>query len=214
MGKYSSYTPSYSGGTVNVNGQTKVSSYKKGNNIITDYNMSDVEKRVYDYAQNSFADSLSKINVFDEDTKREMQNQLDAYTKNGQKIIDNLYTPMINDLKSDIASRFGNYDNSAFLDKLNSIESNRADSMNSLAQDILAKSDELKTNELAGRYTYLSFLHDIQNSVNSNILNYVNATRNTNSSNNNNGNYTQSSSGYGDLSTYANLAASAAMLFI
>ena len=122
MGKTSN-TPSYYGGTVNVNGQTKAKTYKNGNNIVADYNMSDAERQIYDYAQNSFADSLSKINVFDNDTKRDMQRQLDAYTRNGQKIINNLYTPMLNNLKSDIASRFGNYDNSVFLDKLNSIES-------------------------------------------------------------------------------------------
>ena len=148
MGKRSS-TPSYSGGTININGQNKVKTYKKDNNIITNYKMSGAEKQAYDYAQKSFADSLQSVNVFDDDTKKNLQSQVDAYTLNGQKLINNTYTPLLESLKTDIASRFGNFDNSVFLDNLNSIESKRADSINSLAQDVLAKQDELVKNELS-----------------------------------------------------------------
>ena len=213
MGKSSNYTPSYSGGTVNINGQTKAKTYKSGGSIVSDYNMSDVEKQIYDYAQNSFADSLSKVNVFDENTKKDMQRQLDAYTRNGQKIINNLYTPMLNDLKTDIASRFGNYDNSVFLDKLNSIESSRADSMNSLAQDILAKSDELKQNELTNRYKYLGFLQDVQNNIDTNILKYIGAS-NQNSSSGNSYNSSNKSNASDGWNMYANLMASTAKMFM
>ena len=214
MGKSSNYTPPYSGGTVNINGQTKAKTYKSGGNIVSDYNMSDAEKRIYDYAQNSFADSLSKVNVFDDDAKKDMQRQLDAYTRNGQKIINNLYTPMLNDLKTDIASRFGNYDNSVFLDKLNSIESSRADSMNSLAQDILAKGDELKQNELTNRYKYLGFLQDVQNNIDTNILNYISAARENSNSANGMSSSKSNSSNNDSWATYANLAAPAAMMFM
>ena len=210
MGKSSKY-PSYSSGTININGSTKASTYKKGNNVITNYNMSDAEKRAYDYAENSFADSLSKINVFDDDTRKNLQSQLDAYTLNGQKIINNIYEPMLDDLKTDIASRFGNFDNSIFMDNLNSIESNRADSINNLAQDVLAKRDELINNELAQRYTYLGFLQDIQNQVNSNILNYASATR-ANSSSGNDYNaraYAANNASGSTFSNYANLASGA-----
>ena len=176
MGK-SSKTPSFSVGTVFVNGQNKASTYKKGNNIISNYNMSDAEKRAYDYAQNSFADSLSKINIFDENTQQDLKNQLNAYALQGQKMVNNIYNPMLNNLKTDIAGRFGNFDNSIFMDNLNSIEVNRADSVNNLAQDVLSKQDELINNELAQRYDYLSFLMDIQNQVNSNMFNFINTSQ-------------------------------------
>lgn len=176
MGK-SSKRPAFSQGTISINGAEKASTYKNGNNVITNYNMSDAEKRAYDYAQNSFADSLSKVNVFDDDTKKSLQNQLDAYTKKGQKLINDMYTPMLNNLKSDIASRFGNFDNSIFMDNLNSIESNRAESVNNLAQDVLAKQSDLVNDELSKRYTYLGFLQDIQNQANSNMFNFVNASQ-------------------------------------
>ncbi len=207
MGKSSKY-PSYSSGTINVNGSTKATTYKHKNNVITDYNMSDDEKRAYEYAQKSFADSLSKVNVFDEDTKKNLQSQLDAYTLNGQKIINNMYEPMLDDLKNDIASRFGNFDNSVFMDNLNSIEENRAESLNNLAQDVLAKRDELIGNELAQRYTYLGFLQDVQNMMNSNILNYASSSRSNSSSGNsyNAQAYAVNSSSGSTLGNYANLA--------
>ena len=52
------------------------------------------------------------------------------------------------------------------MDNLNSIEANRAESINNLAQDVMAKRDELINNELSQRYTYLSFLQDVQNQMN------------------------------------------------
>ena len=183
MGKSSKY-PSFSGGTISVNGTDKATTNKKGNNVISNYNMSDAEKNIYNYAQNSLADSLSSVNVFDEDTKKNLQSQLDAYTKNGQKLINNMYTPMLDDLKNDIASRFGNFDNSIFMDNLNEIESNRAESMNNLAQDVLSKRDELINNELNQRYTYLGFLQDLQSSINSNILNYISGSQQNSSAGN------------------------------
>ena len=97
MGKSSKKYPKYSSGTINVNGSTVASTYKKGNNIFSNYNMSDDEKRAYGYVQKSLADSLPSVNVFDENTKQNLQSQLDAYTLNGQKLINNIYSPMLRD---------------------------------------------------------------------------------------------------------------------
>lgn len=215
MGKSSKY-PGYSSGTISVNGQQKASTYKQGNNIVTNYNMSDAEKRAYNYAQNSFADSLSKVNVFDSNTQQNLQKQLDAYTANGQKIINNIYTPMLNNLKTDIASRFGNFDNSVFMDNLNNIEANRAESINSLAQDVMAKRSDLINNELSQRYSYLSFLQDIQNQANSNMFNYINASQQNSSlgnSYNSQAYAAQQSARNNALNNYTNLAVSAMSSF-
>ena len=116
---------------------------------------------------------------------------------------------MLDDLKIDVASRFGNLDNSVFMDNLNSIEEKRAESINNLAQDVLAKQDELINNELSQRYTYLGFLQDVQNQMNSNILNYIGASQQNSSSGNsyNAQAYTaNNSSSGGTYSNYANLA--------
>ena len=201
MGKIS--YPSFSTGSVSLNGNTVASTYRKGNNVISNYNMSDAEKQAYDYAQNSLANSLPMVNVFDENTQKNLQSQLDAYSLNGQKLINNIYTPMLNNLKNDVASRFGNLDNSVFMDKLNNIESNRAEAVSDLSQDILAKQNELINNELNQRYNYLSFLQDLQNQTSSKILNYITSSQtNSNYGNNYNANAYKASSGLGE---YANL---------
>lgn len=197
MGKYSSSAPAFSGGTININGENKVNTYKKGNNVISDYNMSKTEKDIYDYAQKSFADSLKSVNVFDNDTKKKLQSEVDAYAQKGQNIINNTYTPMLENLKNDVASRFGNFDNSIFMDNLNSIESKRAESMNSLAQDILAKQSELVNKELAKRYTYLAFLQDIQNQIDTNAMNLITASRQNGNSGNS---YNQANTSYSSSS--------------
>jgi hypothetical protein len=205
MGKTSKY-PSYSTGTIKVNGQTKASTYKSGNNVISNYNMSDAEKQAYNYAQNSLANNLSSVNVFDENTQKNLQSQLDAYTLQGQKLINNIYTPMLNDLKTDIASRFGNLDNSVFMDNLNSIEANRADAISNLAQDVTAKRSELINDELSQRYTYLNFLQDIQSQTNSNILNYITSSQsNSNSGNSYNAQAYSAKNSTSGLGSYSNL---------
>lgn len=173
MGK-SSY-PSYAGGNVSINGQQKASSYMNGNTVHTNYNMSDAEKQIYDYSQNSFLSSLPKINVFDSQTQQGFNDQLTAYTNKGKKIIDQTYTPMLESLKTDIARRFGNFDNSSFMDSLNDIEDKRADSYASLAQNVMSQRDSLINNELSNRYEYLNFLNDIYNNMNDTAMNYMNA---------------------------------------
>lgn len=208
MGKSSKKYPSYSSGTMSINGNPKASTYKVGNNIFSNYNMSADEKKAYDYAQKSLGDSLSSVNVFDENTQKNLQAQLDAYTLNGQKLINNIYSPMLNNLKTDVASRFGNLDNSVFMDNLNSIEANRTEAINNLAQDIMSKRNELVNNELSQRYTYLSFLQDIQNQINSNAINFISGSQ-ANSSSGNNYNaqaYNAMKSSGKSFGTYANLA--------
>ncbi len=208
MGKSTKKYPSYSSGTMSVNGSPKASTYKIGNNIFSNYNMSANEKKAYDYVQKSLADSLSSVNVFDENTQKNLQLQLDAYTLNGQKLINNIYSPMLSNLKTDIASRFGNLDNSVFMDNLNSIEANRAKSINNLAQDVMSKRNELVSNELAQRYTYLNFLQDVQNQMNSNALNFISGSQSNSSSGNsyNAQAYNATKSSGGSFGTYANLA--------
>ena len=183
MGKSSS-TPvqSYANGVVSINGEQKASQKKIGDTVYSDYNMSVSEKKIYNFAQNSFLENLPNINVFSENTQKNLQNQLNAYTQSGLNAIQNYYTPMLSNLKTDIASRFGNFDNSVFLDKLSSLEANRADAMNSFAQDIMAKRNELINDELSNRYNYLNFLIGIQNQYGANAFNYLSQAGNASSS--------------------------------
>ena len=192
MGKTSK--PSYSSGVVNINGEEKASHYKKGNTIYSNYNMSDREKKIYDFAQNSFLENLPNINVFSADTQKSLQT------------INDFYTPMLSNLKNDIASRFGNFDNSIFMDNLSDIESNRADAMSALTQDILAKQNELYNDELNRRYNYLNFLGNVQNQSTANIMNYLQLAANNSSSGNSYNQYAASSQSSSPYKSYANTA--------
>ena len=181
MSKYS--TPYYNG-SVYVNGENKSSSYNNDGNIVTNYNMSDVEKKLFDYSQESFLEALPEVNIFDDDVKKQFGEQLSAYAQKGLDFVDSTYSPMIADTMNDVARRFGNLDNSAFLNDLQDIESNRADAMSDLAQDVLIRQDELVNDELSRRYQYLAFLSDIYNGVTSSVFDYIDAA----STNSNSGN--------------------------
>lgn len=172
MGK-STKNPSYSTGSVTVNGQQKASVGMNGNTVNASYNMNDTEKKIYDYAQNSFLESLPNVNIFSDQTLQNLQNQVNAYTQKGIKTLNNIYDPMLSNLKTDIASRFGNFDNSSFLDSLNNIEPNRADAVSALTQDIMSQQNSLINDELSRRYNYLNLLSGIQNNADANAMNYI-----------------------------------------
>ncbi len=191
---------SFTNGTVRVNGQTKASTYKKGNTVYTDYNMSPYEKQAYDYAQKSFAENLPTLNVFSEDTQKQLQKQMNAYKNKGIETINNIYTPMLDNMKTDIASRFGNFDNSSFLNSLNDIESSRANAISDFAQDMTLKENDLINDELSRRYQYMSFLNGINNQALSNLSTYSALT-----SRNSSGGNSSSNSGLRDIGSYINM---------
>lgn len=191
---------SFTNGTVRVNGQTKASTYKKGNTVYTDYNMSPYEKQAYDYAQKSFAENLPTLNVFSEDTQKQLQKQMNAYKNKGIETINNIYTPMLDNMKTDIASRFGNFDNSSFLNSLNDIESSRANAISDFAQDMTLKENDLINDELSRRYQYMSFLNGINNQALSNLSTYSALT-----SRNSSGGNSSSNSGLKDIGSYINM---------
>ena len=191
---------SFTNGTVRVNGQTKAATYKKGNTVYTDYNMSPYEKQAYDYAQKSFAENLPTLNVFSEDTQKQLQKQMNAYKNKGIETINNIYTPMLDNMKTDIASRFGNFDNSSFLNSLNDIESSRANAISDFAQDMTLKENDLINDELSRRYQYMSFLNGINNQALSNLSTYSALT-----SRNSSGGNSSSNSGLRDIGSYINM---------
>ena len=137
--------------------------------------MNDYEKTVYDYTQKALAQILPQINTFSPDVMNGIQSQLNSYQHQGEKTINDIYTPMLNELKNDIASRFGNIDNSMFLDKLGSIENSRANAITQLAESLLAKRNELINNELSNRYNLVNLLNSIQNQYNSGAMNTLSA---------------------------------------
>ncbi len=171
MSKTTSYKPSYSNGSVSINGQNKASTVKCGDTVYGNYNMNDYEKELYDYVQKSLPQLVQNVNTFSPEVTKSINNQLSAYQRQGQNYINQIYTPMINNLKNDIASRFGNLDNSMFMNNLNNIEINRSNAVADLADSLLSRQNELVNNELANRYNYINLLNTLQNQYNNYALN-------------------------------------------
>lgn len=218
MSKVSSVDyPTYTGGQISIN-NTPVATTSLANGVLnSNYNMNNNEKAIYDYAQSTLANILPQVNTFSPDTLNALQSQLNAYKANGENTINSIYTPMIKSMENDIASRFGNFDNSIFMDNLNSIESKRSNAISSFAQDVLAKQSELENNELNNRYNYINLLNGLQDQTFGNALSAINtalgSSSNANSYSSNLYNalykqYLQGQNGSNNISSYLSNALS------
>ena len=172
MSKKSKY-PSYSAGTVTVNGNTVSTSSKKKNNVTSSYNMSDVEKSIYDGIQDNLASSLANLYTISDEKQKQWNDELDAYKKAGMEEIESIYTPMVNDLRDNIAARFGNLDNSIFMDNLNTITDKQSEAVADLSESLLTKQDELYNEEMRNRMNYITLLSNLNTAMNNNILSYM-----------------------------------------
>lgn len=185
MGKKSKY-PEYSTGTITVNGRDVSTTQRdKNNNVVSSsYNMSSTEKKIYDAIQNGLNTSLSNLFTISDTQRKEWNNQLDAIKNQGIKEIESIYTPMETNLKNDIASRFGNYDNSIFLDNLNEITDKKAEAVADLSDSILSTQNNLYSEELKNRINTITLLNNLNSAMNNNILNFTNAAGNNANSGN------------------------------
>lgn len=185
MGKSSKY-PGYATGSVEINGNKVATSSKTGKNTYSSsYNMTDAEKSVYDGVLSNLDTSLKDLFSIS-DAKQEQWNQtIDAYKQKGIKQINDIYDPMQNALKNDIASRFGNLDNSIFMDNLSNITENKAQAVADLSDSLIMKQNDLYSTEMANRMNYISLLNGLYSGYNSQMMNFMQlANANTASGNN------------------------------
>lgn len=191
-------------GSISVSGGPNVT-YKNGN---TNYVLNSAQQETFDYAQNAFKDGLQSINVFSPETQKQLTNQVNAYKQNALSELESLYSPMLKSVREDSAKRFGNIDNSEFLNNLNSVEKNRAHALAKLEQNISAMQNELINEELKNRYNYLNFINSYQNQVLNNALNFSNLA---NSNANLNGQY-QAQNVKTNANNFDNMLAMAALV--
>ncbi len=173
MGKSSNAYPQYAGGDVSVNGKSVASTRRVGNNIQSSYDMSDTEKNIYNSVQNNMMSSLDNLFKISEPQKKAWNEQLTALKNKSIENINDIYTPMQNNLRNDIASRFGNLDNSAFMNNLSKITNNKAKAVSELSNNLALTQSDLYTNELQNRINVLNFLNGLNTSLNNNILSYM-----------------------------------------
>ncbi len=166
---------------IKINGQEVAKQRTSGRNTTLSYNQTDTEKELSDYVQTNLLNGLENINVFSDEVQQSINDQVKAYQRQGIRTINETYTPMFRELRTDIASRFGNLDNSVFLDNLNEIEKNRTNAIENLTQNILAKQSELYETEMNNRYNYLTQLSSINNDNYSNMLNMLRLAMGSNS---------------------------------
>lgn len=169
----------YSNGDIVVNGNHLAQNIrKKDGTIQTSYNMNDKEKNIQNTVQSNLESSLANLFNFSDEQRKEWSDQLNAMKTRGIEEINNLYTPMETNLKNDIASRFGNFDNSIFMDNLNSITDKKAKAVADLSQDLTEKEDSLYENELANRMNLITLLNNLNSVINENTLSFLNAANN------------------------------------
>jgi len=172
MSKVSSNYPSYSNSSVSVGGSTANTGVTNGT-LTSDYDMSDSESAIYNYALNAIANILPNINTFDTGTQSNLQSELDAYKDSGISDINDLYNSSLTNLENDAASRFGNLDNSIFSDNLDNLESERSNAVSSFAQDVLSKQSSLESDELTQRYALVEMLSGLADNTYDNALNAI-----------------------------------------
>lgn len=180
--------PSYSNSSISIGDSTAKTGLVNGV-LTSNYDMSTNEEAIYNYALSTLAGILPQLNTFDSNTVSSINSQVDAYKNQGIKSINDTYSPMISNLQNDIASRFGNLDNSIFTDNLDAIESKRSDAVSSFAQDVLAKQSGLESDELTKRYALVELLSGLANDTYSNALSTISTalggSSNANNYNNN-----------------------------
>lgn len=184
MSKVSSSYPSYSSSSVSVGDSTASTGVTNGV-LTSNYNMSDSESAIYNYALNTLASILPQLNTFDPDTQSSIQSETDAYKNEGIQTINDLYNSSLSNLENDAVSRFGNLDNSIFTDNLSNLESERSNAVSSFAQDVLAKQSELESDELTQRYALVDLLSGLSDDIYNNALDTINTALGSSSDYNN-----------------------------
>lgn len=183
MGK-TTKAPSYSGGAVNVNGMNVASTSRSDNTINSNFNMNPTQKKIFDSVQANMANVLGDLFTISEPQRQQWQNQLNTLQKTGLQNINDIYTPIQNNLKNDIAARFGNLDNSIFMNNLSSITNDKSKAVANLANSLVLAQNDLYNQEIQNRMNILNLLNGLNNSINGNILSYLAlANQNANSGN-------------------------------
>ena len=185
MGKKSKTKyPTFAGGNVTIDGRNVASASNNNGVISTSYNMSDAERKIYNSVQDNLGSSLKNLFSISEPQRREWTNKLNVMKNEGIEQIDSIYKPMENDLKNNIASRFGNLDNSAFMDNLNSIVNKRAKAVADLCNNLTLAQDSLYANELNNRMSIINMLNGVNTSMNNNMTNMMNVAKNNSTTGN------------------------------
>lgn len=156
--------PGFSNSSVIQDGRTTSKTYKdkKTGQIITEY-FSDPNELAF---QNQLSDMLHNylpnVNTFTPEYYAQKSSALKAQQDLGTQQINDVYNPMLTNLKNDVASRFGTLNSSSFLDELNNIEKQRGYAVSDLSNNLLANSNNMDAQQLAKNYDFINLLQGNQ----------------------------------------------------
>lgn len=175
-------------------------------------NASDYKSEIYDYALSALSSLLPNINTVDSESQSDISSVLDSYTQSGVEDINKYYNSELYDMETDSASRFGNLDNSIYLDNLSGLSSERSDAVNSFEQDVQTMQSDLTSDVIDQNYTYADLLCDIINDYYSNSSTSANIYSLLNKGTSNSSSSSSSSSGI-STSTVKSLISGLSSLF-
>lgn len=175
----SSNTPSYPEykfvpTTVVANGETLAKQYQDAaGNIVTDISLSqdsvDRKKKLNELLK----EYENTVNIFSPELNAQIESIANAKKQNALNDFNSMYEPAVTNAREDYFSRLGTLDSTAYLDRVNSMEKTRQQAYVDIANDYLANIDELKNNELSRRYSYLNYLQNGLNALNTQNNNYL-----------------------------------------
>ena len=168
---------------VTANGETLAQQYQTNDGtIVTDISISKDTAKRKKKLQELMNEYESNINVFTPEQDAQFESIANAKKESALQNFHSLYEPSVRKSREDYFSRLGTLDSTAYLDRYNALESTKQQAYADIANDYIANLDELKTNELARRYSYLNYLQNGLNSINNQNSNYINSMTNLSSS--------------------------------
>ncbi len=183
--------------TVTSNGEILAQQYQSDDGtVVTDISLSKDSVDRKNKLKNLLDQYESQLNVFSPELNTQFEAIANAKKQSAINSFESIYEPSVRKSREDYFSRLGTLDSTAYLDRYNDLEKTRQQAYADIANDYVANLDELKNNEIARRYNYLSYLQSGLSDLNNQTNDYISAVSGLSSS------YTNSYNNY--LNKYYN----------
>ncbi|MDD3150170.1 MAG: hypothetical protein PHV68_04985 [Candidatus Gastranaerophilales bacterium] len=164
--------PDFADSYIKIGNNTIASTYTDDDgNVISQYYQTPEESETYSNINDLINEYLPSLNTLSDKYYDNKELTLQAVKDQSVENLNEIYTPIINELKTDIASRFGSLTNSSFLDELSTIEDARANNVQELNADLILLSNELDDAQLQRNYSFLNLLNTMKSDTITDALN-------------------------------------------
>lgn len=173
MGRNSNSTPaapSYKSGVIKYGDKVVGKTYydSKTGSIVTQYLPDAAEEQRKSLIQTKINSILGTLGQTSAETATSYDNMKSSFVNDATATFNKAYTPALDSLRENIASRFGSLNNSEFFNNLNNLEKNRSSAL----AEIATKGESLKTDlynqDENKKLSELSVLNGMLNNTQSN----------------------------------------------